>query len=318
MATHQDGDIILSVVIPLLNEEGNVEALLTRLLPVLRGLAVPYEIVLVDDGSRDQTWDAIRRCAVNIPEIKGLALSRNFGHQHALLAGLTHARGAAIVSMDGDLQHPPEVIPELLTAWRQGYKVVNAIRQDQGVNSTFKRLTSKYFYWIFSKLADVHIAEGSSDFRLIDRQVQEQLERFNDVDLFLRGAVQYIGLPSTTVHFALDNRFAGRSKYNLRRMGKLAAGAVVSFSTKPLRIGIWLGVLMSGLAFVELIYVLVRYLQGATVSGWASIMGVLSLLFGMLFVMLGIIGTYLASIHRALQDRPRFIVKEMLNIDQNR
>jgi dolichol-phosphate mannosyltransferase len=283
------------------------------LLPVLAGLSVEYEIILVDDGSSDTTWVQIAVLAERYGTIKGVALSRNFGHQHALLAGLQHAGGQAIVSMDGDLQHPPEVIVKLLAAWRQGYKVVNTIRSDAAVAGYFKRLTSKYFYRVFSILADVPMAQGSSDFRLIDRQVLEQIRFFNDVDLFLRGAVQWLGFPTTTVCFETENRFSGKSKYSFFRMLKFAAGAIISFSVKPLYMGIWLGIITSALAFLELIYVLVQYMLGMTVSGWASIAGLISILFGILFIILGIISVYLSRIHQSLQNRPKYVIDKTIN-----
>jgi dolichol-phosphate mannosyltransferase len=306
-------NITLSVIIPVFNEQNNISILIDKLLPVLAGLSVEYEIILVDDGSSDTTWAQIAVLAERYGTIKGVALSRNFGHQHALLAGLQHAGGQAIVSMDGDLQHPPEVIVKLLAAWRQGYKVVNTIRSDAAVAGYFKRLTSKYFYRVFSILADVPMAQGSSDFRLIDRQVLEQIRFFNDVDLFLRGAVQWLGFPATTVCFETKNRFSGKSKYSFFRMLKFAAGAIISFSVKPLYMGIWLGVITSGLAFLELIYVLVQYMLGMTVSGWASIAGLISILFGILFIILGIISVYLSRIHQSLQNRPKYVIDKTIN-----
>jgi dolichol-phosphate mannosyltransferase len=283
------------------------------LLPVLADLSVAYEIILVDDGSSDTTWAQITALAERNGTIKGVALSRNFGHQHALLAGLQHANGQAIVSMDGDLQHPPELITKMFAAWRQGYKVVNTIRHDAAVTGYSKRLTSKYFYRIFSILTDVPMAQGSSDFRLIDRQVLEQIRFFNDVDLFLRGAVQWLGFSGTTISFETENRFSGKSKYNFIRMLKFASGAIISFSAKPLYIGIWLGVITSGLAFLELLYVLIQYMLGMTVSGWASITGLISFLFGILFIMLGIMGIYLSRIHQSLQNRPKYVVDKTIN-----
>ena len=304
----------LSVVVPMCNEEGSVHPLVRELVAVLKGIGVTYEIVLVDDGSRDATWQRITRLAAESPAVIGVSLSRNFGHQRALLAGLQLARGQAVVSMDGDLQHPPELIPSLYEAWRQGYKVVNTQRRDEVVASRFKRFTSRYFYKLFSILAEVPMAEGNSDFRLLDRTAVDALVNLKAAELFLRGAVQWLGLPATEVPFQPERRIHGSSKYTLRKMLSFAGDAIISFSTKPLRIGIWLGIATSLLAFVEIAYVLARYFQGETVSGWASTVGILSFLFGVLFIILGIIGSYLAWIHQSLQNRPTVIIRDSVNL----
>ncbi|MGH8531918.1 MAG: glycosyltransferase family 2 protein [Gammaproteobacteria bacterium] len=304
----------LSVVVPMCNEENSVHPLVRELVAVLEGIGVTYEIVLVDDGSRDATWERIARLAAESPAVIGVSLSRNFGHQRALLAGLQLAHGQAVVSMDGDLQHPPELIPSLYELWRQGYKVVNTQRRDEEVASRFKRFTSRYFYKLFSILAEVPMAEGNSDFRLLDRTAVDALVNLKAAELFLRGAVQWLGFPATVVSFRPERRLHGSSKYTLRKMLSFAGDAIISFSTKPLRIGIWLGIATSFLAFVEIAYVLARYFRGETVSGWASTVGILSFLFGVLFIILGIIGSYLAWIHQSLQNRPTVIIRDSVNL----
>jgi dolichol-phosphate mannosyltransferase len=306
--------ITLSVVVPLYNEENNVEPLVRRLTEVLEGIKESYEILLIDDGSRDATWEVIKTLSNSNSRLKALGLSRNFGHQHALLAGLSHAQGQAVISMDGDLQHPPEVIPELVGAWKKGFKVVVTDRRGQEALPLFKRLTSKYFYKIFSFMSEVSLSEGSSDFRLIDRSALESLLSFRDANIFLRGAVQWLGFPSITVCYNVAERFSGQTKFSLKKMLRFAIGAVVSFSTKPLRLGIWIGILTSVLAFLEILYVLIQYIRGMTVTGWASVVGILSLMFGFLFILLGVIGSYLGSIHQALQNRPKFIVDRHIKI----
>ena len=304
----------ISVVIPVYNEASNIPELLAQLSAVLDGLGRSFEVVIVDDGSRDNSWPILTTASARAPWLVGLRLSRNFGHQHALLAGLSIARGAAVISMDGDLQHPPEVLPELVARWDAGDKVVYTRRVNEQRLGWFKRLSSRLYYSLFSWLSGVHIDPGSSDFRLLARQPLDQLLRFNDVDLFLRGAVQWLGFASSssTVEFSVSRRHAGVSKYGLRRMLRLASTGIVSFSRKPLLVGIWLGILTSVLAFLELAYILYSYMRGATVPGWASTVGIISFLFGVLFAILGVIGLYLASIHSALQGRPRFIVAEVV------
>jgi dolichol-phosphate mannosyltransferase len=303
--------ITVSIVVPMYNEADNVVALVTAVNAALEPLGVSHEIVLVSDGATDGTWPAIVQASRDDPRVRGVALSRNFGHQHALLAGYHYARGQAVISMDGDLQHPPEKLAELYAEWRRGFKVVSTRRIDGNTTSLFKRLTSRYFYWFFSRLSGVTLSPGSSDFRLLDRAVLDELKRVNDLDLFLRGLVTWLGFPSTTVSYEVRPRFAGQSKYDLRRMLRFSLAAVTSFSVLPLRLGIWLGFVTSGLAGIEICYIVREYALGRTVPGWASLMTWLSLMFGVLFILLGIIGTYLGKVYEMLKGRPRFVVSAL-------
>ena len=309
--------IDLSVVIPAFNEERNVAVLVERVLSVIREMGVTHELILVDDGSRDGTWRAIAREAQVNRSVRGMRLSRNFGHQRALLAGLNAARGRAIVSMDADLQHPPELVPQLFDRWQEGYRVVLAARDDAAVASPFKRFTSKYFYRLFSALTDVRMSEGMSDFRLIDHSVRDELLQLRQGDVFLRGSVQWLGFDTTVVPFEAAARYAGESKYTLGKMLRFASGAIVSFSTKPLKLGIWLGAMTGVFAVLELLYVMVQFARGATVPGWASITALIALLFAVVFVVLGVMGIYLARIHELLQNRPAFIVQESTAVSRD-
>ena len=304
-------DIYLSVVIPLFNEEENIDMMLNNLINNLDPLGISYEIILVDDGSVDNTWFKIKKLSVDKDKIIGVKLSRNFGHQHALLSGLSIAKGSAIISMDGDLQHPPSLIKDMIQKHKEGCLVVNTCRNDLEVSSLFKRKSSSLFYKVFSFLTDVSMAPGSSDFRLLDRSVLDQLLQLKDVDLFLRGAVEWLGYKSVTIPYVASERFAGESKYTLSKMINFAKGSIISFSTKPLVLGIWLGAITSILAFFEIIYIIYQVFNGQTVAGWASTVGIISFLFGILFIMLGIIGSYLARIHVALQNRPRYVIEEL-------
>ncbi len=306
-------NISLSIVVPAFNESSNIAPLVDGLLPILDSLMRNYEVIIVDDGSSDETWSQISEVARKTPTIRGIKLSRNFGHQHALLAGIHAARGDAVISMDADLQHPPEVIVKLISHWDAGSKIVYTKRVQEEKSGLFKRLSSRYFYRVFSWLSGVQVSSGTSDFRLLDRQVINELKKFQDVDLFLRGAVQWLGFANTatTVEFQVGQRHAENSKYSLRQMIGFASTAIVSFSTKPLIVGIWLGIITSFLAFLELVYILYKVYSGVVVPGWASTLGVIAFLFGILFMILGVIGTYLASIHTALQSRPKYVIEEI-------
>lgn len=298
----------LSIVIPLYDEEPGVDLLIARLRAVLETLPESWEVILVDDGSSDRTWGRIAAAHRRDARIRGLSLWRNFGHQGALFAGLSQAQGRAVVTLDGDLQHPPEVIPELVERWRRGARIVATRRLDSGDASLLKRLTSRGFYRVFSALSRMEMEAGTSDFRLLDRRAVEVLLEMGESDLFLRGMVQWIGGPIEVVSFQAHERAQGRPKFSLARMVRLSAAGLVSFSTVPLKAGIWLGLATGGLAFAEIGYILVQYFRGATVPGWASAMALSSFMFAVLFVLLGILGSYVASLHSTLKRRPRFLV----------
>lgn len=308
---------VLSIVVPLFNEEGNAKPLVTALHEVLATLDAPYEIVLVNDGSRDRTWPIILDMATQDRRIRGVSLSRNFGHQNAIFAGLHLSSGEAVITMDGDLQHPPAKIPELFGLWRQGFKVVETRRMESEDVSVFKATTSRLFYRVFSFLSGIPMSEGTSDFRLVDRSVARAMMEMRDAELFLRGMTHWVGFNKATVPYQAGTRHSGRTKYSLARMLRFAGASMLSFSVVPLKLGIWLGLITSLLAFAELVYILVRYLQGNAVPGWASILTVVSFMFGILFVLVGIIGAYLGNIFQILKNRPRFLIEATSGFDPN-
>lgn len=305
----------LSVVVPLYDEEPGVDLLVARLRAALDGLPESWEVILVDDGSRDRTWSRIRSAHRRDRRFRGLSLWRNFGHQGALFAGLSHARGRAVVTMDGDLQHPPELIPELVERWRGGARIVATRRLDGRHTPALKRLTSRAFYRLFSRLSRLEMAPGTSDFRLLDRRAVDVLLEMGESDLFLRGMVQWIGGPTEVVTFRAHERAQGEAKFSLSRMVRLSVAGLVSFSSAPLEAGIWLGLATGGLAVAEIVYIFVQYFRGATVPGWASAMTLVSFMFAVLFVLLGILGSYVASVHATLKRRPRFLVGDAAGYD---
>lgn len=302
---------ILSIVIPVLNEDGNIAFFSESLIKILEQLDISYEIIFIDDGSCDKTWLLITETAKKYANIKGISLSRNFGHQNAVFTGLHYSSGKAIITMDGDCQHPPEKIVDLYNAWQKGYKIVNTKRIDSEDFSFVKRFTSFLFNKIFSLLSGLPMSKGLSDFRLIDRQVVDVIKNMRDTDLFFRGITHWVGFPATTITYQANKRYSGSTKFSLWKLLKYSISAILSFSIVPLKFSIWLGFITSLLAFAELVYIFIRYIQGISVPGWASTLTVISFMFGILFILLGIIGAYLGNIYETLKNRPRFLIKEM-------
>jgi dolichol-phosphate mannosyltransferase len=298
----------ISIVVPAFEEEGNIETLAIRVRACLDERPVDYELIFVDDGSRDSTWERIQTAALRDSHVRGIRLVRNFGHQSALLAGLAASAGDAAITMDADLQHPPELLPAMIAAWQAGAPVVLTRRRHATSGGWFKRGASAIFYRLFSAFTGVRTQAGSSDFRLIDRVALDQLLAFRGSHGFLRGAINWLGYPVTTLDYDVGERASGKTKYSFVRMLRFATTAIVTFTTRPLYIGIWLGTALALFAFAELAYVVVQYARGVTVPGWASLVGISSLLFGFLFLLLGIIGLYVARIHVALQMPPMYVV----------
>ncbi len=311
------GTPCLSVVVPLFNESANLNDLCLELCRCLDELELSWEIILVDDGSTDDSWAGIENIHEGDKRIVGLRLTGNFGHQFALLAGLRHARGEAVISMDADFQHPPQLIKKMVDLWRQGHDVVQAQRSSEPSASIVKRITSRLFYKIFSLLSGVPLVDGLADFRLLDRRILGQILKFGESGLFLRGIVQRVGAKPVNIGYEAPARRHGRSKYSFLKMFHLAWTAISSFSVIPLRLAVVAGVLVSLMSFGELIYVLyIRLFTSAAVPGWASALAVISFLFGVLFILLGIIGEYIGRIMVEVQRRPRYILAESLGMDE--
>ena len=298
----------LSIVVPCHNEALNLERLILQLSDQdYQGLQT--QIILVDDGSEDQTWAIIESICKVQQNVIGLRLSRNFGHQYALFAGICRAEGAAVVMMDGDFQHPVYVIPKLIKEWHSGAQIVNTIRHNSGKESWFKRWSSDTYYKLFSFLSGVELNAGMADFRLLDRKVVEALTSIGEEGLFLRGLVKWVGYSTATIEFRAEERFAGNTSYNFRKMLKFAWTGITSFSIIPLRISILVGLITSFLAFAELMYaVTVKLAFGTTTPGWASAVSIISLLFGILFIMLGVLGEYIGRILVEVRGRPRYLI----------
>jgi dolichol-phosphate mannosyltransferase len=243
--------------------------------------------------------------------VRGVRLSRNFGHQKALMAGLAAARGDAVVMMDADLQHPPAVVPQLVRKWQEGFDVVHAVRRDPPEASWFKRTSSRLYYRMFSFLSGVEIEPGSADFCLLERRVVDEISKFEEEALFLRGLVHWVGYATASVPFEPAARHAGVTKYSLRKMLSLGWHGVSSFSLVPLRIGIAIGLVSSTLAFLGVAFAIVgKWLDADAIPGWASSVAISSFLFGVLFAFLAVLAEYVGRIAVAVQRRPRFLVRE--------
>jgi polyisoprenyl-phosphate glycosyltransferase len=306
----------LSVVVPAFEEVANLDHLYEALVPVLSSSGMTWEIIVVDDGSGDDTWGTLTALNRRDKRVKGVRLSRNFGHQYALFAGLHAARGQAVVTMDADLQHPPELIPLLIEKWRAGHPIVNTVREDAEDASWAKRWSSRAFYRVLSFLSGVQIRQGMADFRLLDRNVVDQLLEFREEGLFLRGLVHWVGFDGAAVPYRAAPRHRGKSKYTVGKMLRFAWHGISSFSIVPLRVGIGIGIFTSALSMAYLARVLyLKVIVGDTVQGWASTVGILSLLFGVLFILLGLVGEYIGRILEQVRRRPLFIVADEVGLD---
>jgi polyisoprenyl-phosphate glycosyltransferase len=302
---------ILSVVVPAYKEAANLEHLYQELLQNLTSLWCTWELIIVDDGSPDRTWECIVGLQEKDSRVRGIRLSRNFGHQYALLAGLTEARGAAVITLDADLQHPPSLISTLVWEWKKGSKIVHTVRRDSPGTSWGKRVTSKMFYRLFSFLSGVPLTPGMADFRLLDQQVAKEILRLRESGLFLRGLVQWVGYPNTKVEYDSADRYAGDSTYSFARMMRFAWTGITSFSIVPLRLATALGLLTSLFAFYQLMdAIYIKVFTSQAVPGWTSLYVLVSLLFGVLFILIGITGEYIARILEEVRERPRFVVSE--------
>jgi len=300
----------VSIVVPAFNEEGNIEPLTGKLLVILKDYH-DYEILFVDDGSEDNTLAILKGLNEENKRIRYISLSRNFGHQNALKAGLDHASGDCTITMDADLQHPPEMIPQLVEKWLEGYEVVYTVRKDDPNISLIKRKTSGMFYKLINWLSDVHIPKGAADFKLLDRAVVEVLKDAREYYLFFRGMTAWVGFKQYAVEYTPDKRFSGQTKYSLRRMVGFALTGITSFSLKPLRLSILLGVFLALLAFVYGIYaILMKFFSDQAIPGWASVLVSVLFIGGIQLVVLGIIGEYIGKLFMESKKRPHYIIKE--------
>lgn len=302
----------ISIVIPAYNEEGNVALIHQKIKNVFSELHhYDFEIIFVNDGSRDNTQQQLQSLSEKFEEVKFIEFSRNFGHQPAVKAGMDSALGNAVISMDGDLQHPPELIPKMIKKWEEGNDVVLTIRKYPKEISVFKRKTSDFFYKILSGLSDVNLTKGGgSDFRLMDANVVEVMRKFNEDDLFLRGLTSWMGFKQSAIEFTASERVSGQSSYNLKKMITFAFTGITAFSVKPLYIAAYLGFLFSAFSVIGYgAYVIYAFVAQTEISGWASLIMTIVFFGGLQLIILGIIGIYLGKIFKQVKARPNYIIK---------
>jgi dolichol-phosphate mannosyltransferase len=303
-----ENNFIVSIIIPCYNEESNIAQIYNSLLSYIKDFN--YEIFFIDDGSTDNTLENIKTINKSDKQVKFISFSRNFGHQNALKAGYDSAKGDCVICLDSDLQHPPELIPEMINLWQKGYKIVSTKRKDKS-SEFFKKITSKIFYRVINKLSEVKIEDGAADFRLLDKQVVQELKKLNEKFLFYRGLIPWLGFSQIQLEYLASPRFSGRTKYSFSKMLHFASDGITSFSVKPLKVSIYIGFTIAFVAFLYILYAIyIAIFTDKAVAGWTST--IISVLFigGIQLVMIGIVGNYLGKLFIENKKRPNYIIKE--------
>jgi dolichol-phosphate mannosyltransferase len=302
---------VYSFVIPILDEEETLDELYRRVVAVMDRMDGPCEMILVDDGSTDRSPSIVAGFERCDPRVRGLRLSRNFGHQVAITAGLDHARGRAVIIMDGDLQDPPEVALDLARRWREGYEVVYAVRDERPGESRTKLATARWFYRLLGRMSEVPIPVDAGDFRLVDRCAVDAITQMREHRRYLRGMFAWVGYEHSAVHYTRAPRYAGRTKFPLRKMMAFASDGIVSFSAAPLRLTLHIGFAVSLISFLSGVLAIVLKLSGVyAVPGWASIVAGVLFLSGVQLTVLGVMGSYVARIYDEVKLRPLYLLRE--------
>ncbi len=303
--------ILYSVVIPIYNEEDNIPVLSKKLVDVFKNIEGSYEIIFIDDGSSDSSWEMLSKIHATNPHVKALKLSRNFGHQTAISAGIDHAQGEAVITMDGDLQDPPELIPKLIEKWKEGYKVVYAVRKARKGETVIKKGVAWVFYRFLRAISEVEIPMDTGDYRLMDKNITGRLRDLKEQYRFIRGLTSWMGFRQTGVEFIREPRYKGEIKYSFWKLMKLALNGIISFSIKPLQVASFVGFTTSIFAFLYLIWAIIsRFVLNKVVPGWTSTIVIVLFLGGVQLITLGIIGEYIGRIYGEVKDRPLYIIEE--------
>ena len=299
----------VSLILPAHNEEGNIRPIYEEISKCMGPTKYDFSIIFIDDGSTDQTLSSIQSLAEIDNRVKYIELSRNFGHQYAIKAGLDHTDAEMVIMMDCDLQHPPELIPMMLKEYERGYEIVRTHRKETNHEGYLKKKTSSLFYTLITTFSEVRLEKGSADFRLVSGKALEQLRNFNEMDLFFRGLIKWMGFKQVSIEFEPNERQRGETKYTFAKMFHFGVKGFTSFSTKPLYFSAYLGIFVSIISLLFLPYVLSALLTGHTVAGWASIMLTISFFGGLNLLVLGIIGVYLAKLFMQNKSRPHYIIR---------
>lgn len=308
-----NSEIKLSVVVPMYFEEEVANECHNRLSTAIS--AFDYEIIYVNDGSTDKTLPILKDIAQENNRVKIISFSRNFGHQAAVTAGVKYAKGDCVAIIDADLQDPPELIPDMVELWKEGYEVVYAKRKKRKGESFFKKVTAKAFYRTLSSLTDTDIPNDTGDFRLIDRKVADAFNSMSEHNRFIRGMVAWLGYKQIPIEYVRDERYAGETKYPLKKMLKLALDGIMSFSTKPLKLVTNLGTLTLLFSLGIIVYALISQFTGNVTSGWTSTLIVITMLSGVQLLSIGVVGGYIARIYEESRNRPIYLVSEEINVD---
>ena len=310
--------MLLSVVVPVYNEEANITAFYRSVTDVMKTLPYEYELVYVDDGSRDGSAALLKSLADEDAHVKAVLLARNFGHQLALTCGLDIARGDAVITMDGDLQHPPEIIPELVRLWEEGHDIVTTVRDSTEDAGWMKRMTSAGYYALINGISKVRILPGGSDFRLMNRKALETFKRFREQGRFLRGIVGDLGYRRAEVHFVAPPRFAGASKFNVRKMLHFALDGIAAYSKVPLRAASYVGVVLGFLSLLMILHIMyIYYFTDSAVDGWTTLAVGMFFIGGVQLIFIGIIGEYVGRVFEEVKRRPLYWVRATYNCDES-
>ena len=300
----------LDIILPAHNEYGNILPIYNEIIQALHGCHYEYKIIFIDDGSLDETLSQIKSLASTDTKVKYIELSRNFGHQNALKAGLDVSNAEIIIMMDCDLQHPPQLINELLRNYELGFEIVRTHRIENESTSFLKSKTSDFFYRILNHLSDITLEKGSADFRLISGSAITHLKSYNEFDLFYRGLIKWMGYKQISIEYKADQRLSGITKYTYKKMISFGLKGFTSFSTKPLYFAAYLGLFFATLSILYIPYIIYTFYEGTEVQGWASVIATVAFFGGLNLMILGIIGIYMSKLFSQSKNRPHYIIKE--------
>jgi len=309
----QYNNVVCSVVIPVYEESSFLYQVFSEISNVVESLNISYELILVDDGSKDDTWEVIKKLAETNSSLRALRLSRNFGKEHALCAGLETAKGQAVIIMDGDLQHPPELIPKMIDVWKKtDVDLVEAFKEDRGSESVLNKLSARIFYFLLRKMSGYNL-KGASDYKLLDRKVVNAWLKLPERSLFFRGMTAWLGFRKAEIFFVVPSRISGRSKWSLPSLIKLSISGITAFSSLPLHIVTFAGLFFLTLSGVIGVQAIFLKLSGKAVDGFTTVILLISLVGSLTLISLGLIGLYIARIYEEVKGRPRYVISEVID-----